>query len=166
MKTLLLTIFLSLNIFALSVSNIQESYERLNHTTDGTVAGLTLSLFIGLFIGSLLSRKLSQYKKDALSQNIIRDLEDEQTNLINQISYIEAQNEHQILELEKKTLHVEEENEILINKNQELESKMINLKDSHVIQCEELNKKANKAIEDKKTLFRQIEETIILDNSK
>ncbi|MCK4874891.1 MAG: hypothetical protein KAS26_03495, partial [Sulfurimonas sp.] len=59
----------------------------------------------------------------------------------------------------------EKENETLINKNQELKNQIAVLKDSHLIICEELNKKANKAIEEKNTLFRQIEETIIFSDT-
>ncbi|MCK4974107.1 MAG: hypothetical protein KAR81_02560 [Sulfurimonas sp.] len=188
MKTLLITIFLSLNIFAASMPGIQENYEQLSREINkilettlhiDIIIGSALSLLVGLLIGFSLFKKLNKNKRDALSQNIIKDLEDEQTNLINQISYIEAQNENQIsyievqnenqslelnekiLALEKKILHIEKENETLINKNQELKNQIAVLKDSHLIICEELNKKANKAIEEKNTLFRQIEETII-----
>ncbi|MCF6309000.1 MAG: hypothetical protein L3J19_00780 [Sulfurimonas sp.] len=170
MKTLLLTIFFTLNLFALSASNIQESYKELNHIIDeiveiallsDTVVGLTLSLFIGLLIGSLLSRKLSQYKRDALSQNIIRDLEDEQTNLVNQITYIETQNEDQYLKIEKKLLYLENENKILSGENLKLKNQLSELQKSHESVIVNLNKKINKAVEDKETLFRQIEETII-----
>lgn len=165
MKILLLTIFLSLNIFAASVSSVQESIVELSSHINTNI-GLALSLFIGLLIGLLLFKKLDKNKRDALSQNIIRDLEDEQTNLINQINYIETQNEKQDQELKKKILHVEKENEILIGKNQELINQMEMLKDSHLILYEELNKRANKATEEKNTLFRQVEETIIFDIPK
>ncbi|QOY53411.1 chemotaxis protein [Candidatus Sulfurimonas baltica] len=131
--------------------------ETTSHTS--TVIASILSLIVGFIIGHLVSKNIYIKRKDLPQLIIIKDLEDEKTNLLNRINNIEAENEKLHVEINKKALHVEKQNIELTEKNKVLHNQATELKNSHANLLVELNEKIEKLAQEKNTLFSQIQES-------
>lgn len=152
MKTILLTLLFSLPLVAMDASDIQKSYEMLKSElvqngpiNDVATTGLIISFILGLLVGYFIFKYLHVKSVNRKNQMAIKDLEDEKTNLEGQIKYIELQNKTLVEEVDEKVLYFANENQALMDKNLELTKKM------------------DKAIKDRDTLLRQVEETIIFE---
>ncbi|MCW8953381.1 MAG: hypothetical protein OQK48_00390 [Sulfurimonas sp.] len=132
-------------------------------TADMAIIIPIISFILGLFIGFLIFKSLHVKSINRKNQMTIKDLEDERTNLEGQIRYIELKNKTLVEEVDEKVLYFANENQILLDKNSELQAQLKELETSNNILIAELQEEIDKAVKDKKTLFKQIEETIIFE---
>ncbi|MCW8895939.1 hypothetical protein [Sulfurimonas sp.] len=140
------------------------NFEMSNITTaDMAIIIPIISFIFGLFIGFLIFKSLHVKSINRKNQMTIKDLEDERTNLEGQIRYIELKNKTLVEEVDEKVLYFANENQILLDKNSELQAQLKELETSNNILIAELQEEIDKAVKDKKTLFKQIEETIIFE---
>jgi methyl-accepting chemotaxis protein len=133
--------------------------EKISHKY--TIIAAILSLLVGVMIGMYIYRKLDIDKDNGIKQDIINDLEDENTNLKSRISYIEKNNEENNISIEKITFDIKNENRALMEQNKELKEETVRLENFQATVIKDLNEKIKTLTQEKETLFKQIEETII-----
>ncbi len=133
--------------------------EKISHKY--TIIASILSLMVGVMLGLLLFRKIHLDKDNGIKQDIINDLEDENTNLKSRISYIEKNNEENNISIEKITFDIKSENKALQEENKELKEESLRLEKFQATVIKDLNEKIKTLTQEKEALFKQIEETII-----
>ena len=170
MKTILFALLFALFLIAMDTYNLQKNHGVLNtKTLESTAAydiiliSLLVSLILGLTIVYLIIRYIHVKRKNQEDQMIIKDYEDEVTNLQSQISYIKLKNKTLTEDVDERVLKFANENQILIEKNSALITELREKNHSNKILVDELNEKVSKAVKEKEDLFRQIEETIIFE---
>ncbi len=170
MKTIIFALLFSLILIAMDRYNLQKNHGVLNtKTLESTAAydiiliSLLVSLILGLIIVYLIIRYIHVKRKSKEDQMLIKDYEDEVTNLKSQISYIKLKNKTLIEDVDERVLNFANENQILLEKNSALITELREKNNSNKILVDELNEKINKAVKEKDDLFRQIEETIIFE---
>jgi len=123
-----------------------------------TLIAAILSLFIGVFSSYFLLKRVHN-KKDYSNQNVIRDLEDENKSLLNQIDNLGSKNKALYLEIEQNALKVEKESETLIVTNKELKLQASELQSSHEGVVAKLNEEIKNLDENREALLSQIKDS-------
>ena len=138
----------------------------INHTsyTFVIIASIIFSIF-GFIIGFILFKKVNTKQQNHISHDIIKDLEDENINLQNKITFMQDNHaKSQTVELDKETKKIQNENKTLIEKSSQLKEQVEELTYRHDSLAQDLNEKIAKINEEKETLLTQIEETIIFSD--
>lgn len=170
MKTILFALVFALFLIGMDTYSLQKNHGVLNtKTLESTAAydiiliSLLVSVTLVLIIVYLIMNYIHVKRKNREDQILLKDYEDEVTNLQSQISYIKLKNKTLIEDVDERVLKFANENQILIEKNSALITELREKNHSTKILVDELNEKVNKAVKEKEDLFRQIEETIIFE---
>ncbi len=116
-----------------------------------------ITLLIGLFIGLIISKSSKTKEANNFSGSKLKDLEDENTKLTDQINDFERKDSSLHVELENKLHNVEKENKTLIEKSTILKEQITNLNSQHNTLIEDLNEQLQNINNEKEILLTQIE---------
>ena len=115
------------------------------------------TLILGLIIGYFIFRNPEQKKQEqSYDSPNFDDLQMQNKELKEENTSLKSIQESQFLELDRKTSAIENENSTLIDKNEALNSKVVELKNSYANLVQELNDKIKVIYEEKEILLTQI----------
>lgn len=131
-----------------------------------TTLAAVLFLLLGLAVGALISKRLHVEKLNKENGLKVKELEDENHNLQDKIVHVETTTQKTQDDLISKTQVIQEENTQLIDKNKALKYQLSELENSFNNTREELHAKITDITQEKETLLKQIEETIVFNDEQ
>jgi len=121
-----------------------------------TILASIIFIIIGFILGFILFKKIHTKESNSIHQDTIKDLEDEKTNLLNKIKFIQANShEDETKELKINVETINKEKEELKDKNISLKNELHEIHEEYKISINELNEKLNILKNEKENLISQ-----------